>query len=311
MRQAGRGRHIDLKSPRGYYLDYSRWADPGRRLDEQGLPLSRVVRAAHDPGEVARYALGNLEIYLEGGSGSRRDRFERAAVWLAGNMELVPGSFGGWAMLDPPRAFRGDLAPGWFSGAVHAECVSVLVRASLLLGVKGAIEAAREAFPAFRTPVEEGGLLREVGERGHEGAVESLVLVEEYPMHERPSMALAGHTRAVWSIFDYWRATDDAEASSLLERCAQGTEFVLERYDVGYWTRADLDPAWRGSRLLSPGGLAEQALAMAVLHDMTGRRAFADASRGWRRHAASTASRARAALGRLAFGLANPGAPRS
>jgi hypothetical protein len=310
MREVTRGRHIDLKSPRGYYLDYSRSADPSGPVDDGGLPVSRRDRATHDPGEVARFALGNLEIYLEGGSESRRDRFERAAAWLAENMEFVPGSFGGWAMSDPPRAFRAGLAPGWFSGAVHAECVSVLTRASLLLGLKGAIEAARDAFPAFRTPVQDGGLLREVGEEGHEGAVESLALVEEYPMPERPSMTLSGHTRAVWSIFDYWRATNDGEASRLLERCAAGAEFVLDRYDTGYWVRADLDPAWRGVRLSSPEGLAEQALGAAILADVTGLRAFRDASRRWRGYAASPAARARAALERLSFALRNPGAPR-
>lgn len=309
MRDVERGRHIDLRSPRGYYLDYSRYADPRGPVDDDGLPVIRRNGAAHDPGGVARFALGNLEMYLEGGSQSRRNRFERAAAWLADHMEFVPGSFGGWAMPDPPRAFLDVLAPGWFSGAVHAECVSALTRASLLLGVGGAIEAAGEAFPAFRTPVEEGGLLREVGEGGHEGAVESLALVEEYPMPGRPSMTLLGHVRAVWAIFDYWRATGDSEASRLLERCSRGAEFVLDRYDTGYWTRADLDTAWHGARLSSRDALSEQALGAAILADVTGLPAFGDASRRWRRHAARGASRARAALGRLAFALRNPGAP--
>lgn len=309
MREIGRGRHIDLKSPRGYYLDYSRCADPRGPVDGDGLPLSRGDRTAHEPGEVARYALGNLEIYLEGGNKSRRDRFERAATWLTDNMEFVPGSFGGWAMPDPPGAFQGSLASGWFSGAVQAECVSVLVRASLLLGVGRAIEAAREAFPCFRTPVEEGGLLREVGEEGHEGAVESLALVEEYPMPDRPSMGLSGHVRAVWSIFDCWRATGESEAERLLERCVQGADFVLDRYDVGHWTRADLDSTWRGTRLSSRDGIAEQALMMEIIRDMTGRSAFGDAARRWRQYAGSLRSSARAALARLAFAVANPGAP--
>lgn len=311
MREIRRGKHIDMTSPRGYYVDYSRWADPSGPVGGDGLPVSRVDRATRDPGEVARYALGNLEIYLERGNESRRDRFERATRWLADNMEFVPGSFGGWAMPDRPGAFLGRLASGWFSGAVQAECVSVLVRASLLLGVSGAIEAAREALPAFRTPVDEGGFLREVGEGGQEGGVESLALVEQYPMSERPSMALLGHVRAVWAIFDYWRATGDTEARRLLDRCVQGTEFVLDRYDVGYWTRADLDPAWRGDRLPSSTGIAEQALVMEILHDMTARSAFSEAGGRWRRYAASPRSRLRASVLRAVFRVANPGAPAS
>jgi len=124
-------------------------------------------------------------------------------------------------------------------------------------------------------------------------------------------MTFPGHTRAVWAIFDYWRATGDAEASRLLERCARGAEFVLDRYDTGYWARADLDPAWRGARLSSPDALAEQALGAAILADVTRRSVFSDASERWRRYGARAASRARAALARLAFALANPGAPAS
>lgn len=297
-------------SPRGYYVDLARWSDPAGPVDADGLPVSRVDRATHDPGEVARYALGNIELYLEGGSESRRGRVERAAAWLAEHMEFVPGSFGGWAMPDPPRGFRGDLAPGWFSGAVHAECVSALVRASLLLGVSRALEAATEAFPAFRTPVDEGGFLREVGEKGHhEGAIESLAFIEQYAMRERPSMDLPGHVRAVWAISDYWQATDDSEARRLLERCVSGTEFVLDRYDLGYWTRRDLDSTWRGVRVSSSEGIAEEALGLAILHEMTGRGAFAEAARRWRGYEASARCRVRAALLRAAFRLANAGAP--
>jgi hypothetical protein len=309
MRETRRGRHIDTTSPRGYYFDYSRCADPRGPVGEDGLPLSGGGGRARNPAEVARYALGNLEVYLEGGSEARRDRFERAASWLADHMELVPGSFGGWAMPDPPPAFEGRLSSGWFSGATQAECVSTLVRASSLLGLRGAIDAAGEAFPAFRTPVEEGGLLREVGERGHEGTVESLAFIEEYPMHGRPSMTLAGHVRAAWSIFDYWCATGDTEAERLFERCVGGAEFVLDRYEVGRWARADLDSAWRGPRLSSAAGIEGQAVALEILADLTGRSAFERAAARWRGYAASPTARVRALVARTAFALANPGAP--
>lgn len=308
MRETARGRHIDLTSPRGYYVDCSRWADPSGPVDGDGLPVGRRGEP-HVPGDVARYALGNLGIYLEGGNRSRRSRFERGARWIADNMELVPGSFGGWAMPEPPRAFAGHLESGWFSGAAHAECVSVLVRASLLLGLPGALEAARSAFPAFRTPVDDGGLLREIGEEGHEATVESLAIIEQYPMPDRPSMVLLGHVRAVWAIFDFWRATDDSAARRLLDRCVSGTEFILDMYDLGYWARGDLDSAWRGVRLSSATGIAEDALGLTILHEMTGRSAFGEAARRWRRYAASPRSRVRASFLRSAFRLTNPGAP--
>lgn len=309
MRGPGRGRHIDLTSPRGYYLDYSGWADPAGPTGAAELPVRRRGDADRLASHVARYALGNLELYLENGSESRRDRFERSARWIADNMEFVPGSFGGWAMPAPPRALRGRLEPGWFSGSTHAECVSVLVRASVLLSLPGALEAAAEAFPAFRTPVTEGGLLREVGEAGHEGAVDSLAIVEEFPMADRASMVLLGHVRALWAIFDYARASRDDTAWRLFDRCASGLEFLLDSYDVGFWTRHDLDAGWRGTRLSSLAGIAEQALSLDVLHQMAHRPAFSDAGKRWSGYAMSAGPRLRASARRWAFRLANPGAP--
>ena len=109
------GKHIDGNSPRGYYLEHALWADPLGRRDEAGLPVFSTDDggAVYSPEDVARTALGNLEVYLANGSPLRRARFEEGARWLMANAEEIPGSFIGWPMPRVPGAFREQLPEGW------------------------------------------------------------------------------------------------------------------------------------------------------------------------------------------------------
>ncbi len=301
------GRHFDTTSPRGYYLDYSRHAD-SVEADETGVlvALPRGGSTAYSPLVIARAALGSLEIYLGGGRGGTRDRFELLSRWLIDNIEVVPGSFGGWSM---PESRRGQkLQDGWFSGLAHAECLSVLVRAASLLRQDGALEAARRAFGGFCTGVGDGGFLREIGDAGDEGGLASLVFVEEYPLQERSRLSLATHVSALWAVFDYLTVTDDHAARLILGRLVDGLAFVLERFDMGYWAAAELDDDLRGVCPASAGELATHILMLDVLQRMTGRDEFGEAALRWRGYSQSARAGLRARLVRAGAALTNLGA---
>ena len=221
---ATRGRHVDLSSPRGYYLDYSAWADAGDPWHGSAPHADGAAgtRPVPSPSHVARWALGNLELYLGNGNAGRRDRFEAGARWLVDNIEVIPGGFGGWAMGAPPEAFAEHLRPGWFSGAVHAECIATLMRAASLIQADEALDVARTALGGFGTPVEDGGFLREVGGAGHEGGLDSPIFLEQYPMAARRSMVLAGHARAILALFDCVLLTGDFSTRTLFDRSVRG-----------------------------------------------------------------------------------------
>jgi heparosan-N-sulfate-glucuronate 5-epimerase len=310
MRRLDRGKHIDVEAPRGYYIDLSAFADlpgPPGRLSSPSPPGTSYGRSP-SPADIARYALGNLELYLGSGSAVRRDRFEAAARSLIEDIEVVPATFGGWAMHEPPRAYRGLLPSGWLSGGVQGECVSVLARAVSLMGTERALETARTAVAAFSTPVADGGLLREVGDEGGEGGLESLAFIEEYPIDGRPVLNLSGHVRALWGIHDYAAVADDSAAASLFERCVRGLEFELDRFDLGYWTRPDLDGA---AELSSVTAIREHVLQMGVMYDLTGSEVFRAAARRWAGYVANWKTRSKVLLSRLAFSVARRPAPRS
>ena len=301
------GRHIDLSSPRGYYFDYSGLAESVAECDEKGVPAVRVKGGALvcSPPLAARTALGNLELYLENGNAARRDRFELLSRRLIDSMEVLPGSFGGWSMPEVPRAFRGDLPQGWFSASAHAECISVLVRAASLLHQKGALVAAKRAMGAFYASVDDGGFLREIGEAGDAGVVASLAFIEEYPLPSAPRMALASHARSIWAMHDYLSVEEDPGARILLNRCVDGLLFVLDRFDLGYWTCAYLEGQRR--RPASAGRHGTHVLVMDVLARMTGFAGFAEAGARWRDYAQDSRKRARAKLERARAALVDAG----
>lgn len=301
------GRHIDLFSPRGYYLDYSGYARTEGECDATGLPVVRVRGGARTPSPAlaARSALGNLELYLENGATERRDRFLLIARRLRETIEYIPGSFAGWSMPDAPRGLRGRLPEGWFSAAAHAECIAVLVRAASLMREDGAVEAARRALGGFYTSVEDGGFLREIGESGDDIGVESLAFIEEYPLAAQPRMMLASHVRAVWAVHDYLGVEEDPGARVLLKRCLDGLSFVLDRFDLGYWTRSSLDG--RRPRPASAERHGTHVLMMDLLARMSGSDGFAEAGARWRSYGGSPLKRGRAALGRTLAAVWNVG----
>ncbi len=301
------GRHIDVSSPRGYYLDYSHLVGSEPECDDRGVPVVRVKGGGRvcSPLLAARAALGNLEVYLENGNSQRRERFSSLARWLVDSMEILPGSFGGWSMPKVPRALRGELPQGWFSASAHAECIAVLVRAVSLLRQEGAIEAARRAMGAFYTSVDDGGFLREIGEAGDEGGVESLAFIEEFPLPDAPRMVLGSHIKCIWTMFDYLNVDEDPGARILLNRCVGGLTFVLDRFDLGYWTSTSLDG--RRIRPASSQRHRTHILMMDVLHQMTGDDVFVESARRWGGYARNSGNRAQALLERARAALANAG----
>ncbi len=283
MQGAGAGKFLDLSSPRGYHLAYAAFANRRESRDALDSPPtgSGRERVARSPWLMARSALACLELYLENGNQERRAGFERIAQWLIDKHEEEPGGFLGWPMPAIPRVFRGDLSDGWFSGSAHAECIAVLVRAGALLNMEGALDCARRAVIGFATPVEDGGFLREVGEEGCEGGLETMAFAEEYPVTDRVSMTFGGHARAMFALSDFAALENDEGARALLDRYARGLEYVLDRFDLGFWSRADLDSRWRGVRIASYTQHTEHALQLSLLSRIKGCHAFDSTSERW------------------------------
>jgi len=297
MNRPKQGRFVDPESPRGYCIDY---ADVADAYAGEGIPET--------PAGVARLALGDLERYLARGTPGARGRFERAVTWLTRNTETIPGGFSGWAMPDPPRPFAGELPGAWFCGRVHAECLAVLVRGGTILGNTEAVAAARGAFGGFETLVDEGGFAREIAEEGTESGLESPLFIESYPLPEL-SLELLGHTTAMLAVHDYGRVAEPERAGRLFRRLADGLAYLIDLYDTGAWSLADLDARWRGRRLASAPEHRVHILHLRELERMTGAPILGETALRWGEYDASPLHVLRAGTRYAAFRMMNPGAP--
>ncbi len=302
---------MDEASLRGYVLDYSDLVDAIGPDDVRGLPLTTTPGGPrHSPAVLAKYGLGSLELYLRTGNPARRAAVETVARWLIENNEAIPCGFLGWPMPAVPRAYAHDLPEHWFSGEAHAECISLLSRASTLLGVDGADETVRRAIGGLWTPIDEGGLARELGEGGAEGGLESALFIEQFPMENRPSLVLGAQLRAMTALRDSAlpdRDGPDEGVRATLARMELGLAHVLESYDTGYWSRFDLDERWHGIPLASPLRHGEHVLQLERLAGQTGNELVATTAARWRSYAAHAGSSRRAWWGRLGFWIANRG----
>jgi len=302
---------VDESFPRGYVLDYSDLVDAIGPDDDRGLPLTTTPAGPrHSPAVLAKYGLGSLELYLRTGNTARRAAVETVARWLIENNEEIPCGFLGWPMPTVPRAYARDLPEHWFSGEAHAECISLLSRASSLLAVDGADETVRRAVGGLWTPIDDGGLARELGDGGAEGGLETALFVEQFPMEGRSSLVLGTHLRAMTALRDASQLADaeqDEGARATLRRMELGLEYVLESYDTGYWSRFDLDERWRGTPLASPLRHGEHILQLERHAGASGSRLAAATATRWGSYAVRARSRRHAWWGRLGFWVVNGG----
>ena len=151
--------------------------------------------------------------------------------------------------------------------------------------------------------------MRELGEAGEEGGLSSLVFIDEHAITDLPIMPLASHVRALWAMFDFERAFGSDPARKLLERCIDGVVFVLDQFDLGYWSRADLDPRHRTKRPAARECHRTHVVMLESVARITSREEIAEVGKRWRSHLEDRRSVSRAWLARARSVVADSGAP--
>jgi peptidoglycan/xylan/chitin deacetylase (PgdA/CDA1 family) len=212
--------------PRGYYIDFRdkpwapvwppQWMEP--RRDQFGVSYAQWGLGAHE-----RYLDGEGEEWLAAARG--------AAEYILSCLEDGGPLDGAWLHLRPmPHTF--PVSAPWISAMAQGECASLLTRIYLATGDEEFAEGALRALKTMRLPVVDGGCLAEI---------EGRPMLEEYPT-QFPSAVLNGAIFAIWGLYDVGRGLDDADASRFFEECADGLAAVIDRYDLGWWSRYDLYP---------------------------------------------------------------------
>ena len=278
-----------------YYMTFAEKAAYAGTYDAGGIPQLDYhghIGLQYNPIAIAQYGLGNYNHFCRIGDASSRDKFLRVAEWLRLNLEknshglLVWHHHFNWEYRDTLRA-------PWYSALAQGQGISVLVRAYKETGDSAYLEAARQAFTSFQTPVSEGGIAF-TDDRGD-------LWFEEYIVSP-PTHILNGFIWAAWGVHDYCLATQHPSAQDLYARAIQTLLRNLDRYDLGFWSLYEQS----GTRLpmvASPFYHQLHIVQLRVMHQLTGEEKFARVADRWESYGRSRSKRTRALCYKSAFKL--------
>jgi len=247
----------------------------------------------YNPIAIAQYALGNYNVHAQTGRSEARDRFLRAANWLAAHLEKNQHAVRVWQHHFDWEYWQPLRAP-WYSALAQGQGVSALVRAHHLAGDAAYLRAATQAFEAFARDLDAGGV-RHVDDRGR-------WWLEEYVVWP-PTHILNGFLWSLWGVRDFQLATRDGYAAELYERCLATVEACLPRYDLGYWSRYDLSPT-AIPMIASPFYHRLHIVQLQITHRLTARPGLLEYAERWAGFERNRWSRGRALAQKALFKLA-------
>ena len=256
-----------------YYMPFLAKAEYRAHLDEQGIPMldyHGTIGTQYNPIAIAQFGLGNFNLFQRTGDESYRTKFILAADWLLDN--LVENQFGipVW-MHHFDFEYQEVLRSPWYSGLAQGQGLSVLVRAYKLTQKEAYLEAAHQAFRAFKVPVTEGGVIF-LDENDQ-------LWIEEYIVRQ-PSHILNGFIWSLWGVYDYYLATNSDQAKQLYEAGLRTIQENLSRYDTGSWSLYDLS-ALKLKMIASHFYHQLHIVQLRIMYNLTGEETFLEYAKRW------------------------------
>jgi heparosan-N-sulfate-glucuronate 5-epimerase len=278
-----------------YYMSFRQKADYAGAYDAAGIPMldyCGAIGLQYNPIAIAQWGLANFNLFSETSDAARLQKTLKSADWLAANLEQNP--HGCWVWNHHfDWEYRDTLKAPWYSGLAQGQGVSLLLRAHQQTGNIKYEQAVERAFVALTTPISQGGILFEDGERN--------LWIEEY-LVDPPTHILNGFMWALWGVFDFALARADCAAEQIFNRGVATLLHNLPRFDTGYWSLYE-QSGTRLKMLASPFYHRLHIVQLRVMANLTGDARFADFADRWEGYANRRTNRARAIAKKSIFKL--------
>lgn len=250
------GLFFDQSTVRGYFIDFR-----AKTMSPAAESPSRLL-----PAGLAQLALGWWERVLAG-DGSAMQRFRYVCMLLEESAEIRDDE---WRWAYPVGVPKYNIDPPTYSALAQAQIASTFVRAYL---ATGNAQYAEIALAAVRPFVREGG--SDLVSLTRAGPV-----LEETPSSP-PSHILNGWIFGLWGLWDVAVGIGDEAARRTYDSSLNCLRQMLDRYDVGWWTRYSLYPHLLPD-LAKPFYHKLHIDQVEVLYRLTGLDEFRSAARRWR-----------------------------
>ena len=247
----------------------------------------------YNPNAIAQLGLGFYDLYLDDPQDEYRQQVLINAEWFMDHGRRVKDDVLLWEYTFPFEGKQKMKAP-WRSALAQGQAISLLLRAYRLTEDNRFLDAVHHGYNAFRYE----GLK-------HEGGVisksDGYTWLEEVIINP-PNHILNGFVWALWGVYDYARFFNDTHAGRLYDSCLVTLEKHLPRYDLGYWTRYDLEPP-KPTRIVSRYYHNLHIVQMEGCYNITNKPIFNDYAKKWSKYMESFFCRNRALFEKIYFKL--------
>ncbi|HEY1353435.1 MAG TPA: D-glucuronyl C5-epimerase family protein [Ktedonobacteraceae bacterium] len=244
-----------------------------KQLAAYPLDLSALLHGAagilsqEHPVWQARQALAHWNRWLARGEDAERAAFLAHARWLlAHEMPLANGA-GVWPVQQVLPAYHAHRP--WLSALAQSCAISVLLRAWQVSGEAPFLQATHRAVRPFELDILDQGVCALLSAR--------CAVFEEVAVYPA-AHTLRGHLLALLGLHEYLALTARRHSKVLIARGLAALSTLLEEFDCGYWTRADL---LARSHLADHAAHALHILLLETLAEYTGNQDWAAWARRW------------------------------
>lgn len=217
------GRVFEPNKLAGYFNDLTGKILWTGEIDADGVPVNTLSngRKFQFPILITQKALGHWDRWLAEKDDKDKQQFLILCNWLLEHQD-ESGGWDTWQPFQRPQHSK-------YSAMTQGQGLSVLSRALQLTNDPRFQQAAEKAFNLFLIGAEEGGVTYFEGDA---------VFLEEAPSQPRNTV-LNGWIFALFGLYDYNLAIDQAGAGELFERSIDTLAQHLAGYDSGYWSYYD------------------------------------------------------------------------
>jgi len=203
-----------------------------KKLDDKGVLKYKIPyteKFDYYPIFIARYSLGNLELYLDNGEEKYKKKFFDQIEWLSKNL-VMKKNFAVWDHYYHVPFFKFDRTP-WVHGLAQGLGMTALLKAYQLTNKKLYLDQAYKVFNSFETEINDGGV-KYIDNEGNIWLEEAAILP--------PPMILNGYITILFAIHELHRITSNSNALKLWIEGIKTLKYNLHKFDSGYWSIYDL-----------------------------------------------------------------------
>ena len=217
------GQSFEANELKGYFNDMTgktKWEGP---VNDCGIPINILSNGKENifPIMVTQKALGHWDMWIMYQNEADKTAFFNLCQWLLDNQDTK----GGWDTWSIPIGETVLI----YSSMTQGEAMSALVRAYSVTKEQRYLDAAKDAFKLFKTPIAEGGVT---------DFSNNNIVFEEFPSQK--NSVLNGWIFSIFGLYDYLLVAEDIEMKTMLDKSVETLSKTFSRYHLSYWSLYDL-----------------------------------------------------------------------